>query len=210
MDRKELQSHVDTLLKEGNYIGAYGHVRTLPEADSLRVDLTGRIANAILEELSSLRGQSSERNAFLRAQLAWVCRDVPGLSYLYREQTRARQEPAFDIFKSIQDIASGRPEDAADRVKRSVEDVRESIASGQATEKLQDVFKEVERNMKEGAKQVGSFFDNMVRRGEEIRRQSEADIQAGSQEVRPEGADKKTSAEPEIKISIEKEDGDKE
>jgi hypothetical protein len=194
MERDELESRVDDLVRERNYIGAYGRVKRLPESDGLRIDLTGKIANAVSEELSALRGQNPERQAYLRAQLAWVCRDVPGLSYLYREQIRARNEASFDILKSIKDLAVGRPEDAADRIKRGMEDVQESISSGQAGDQFQNLLKDVERNMRSGARQVGDFIDSMISRGETLRKDA----------VKP--ADRVSGDEPSIKIDIEKDD----
>lgn len=196
MDKNELKSHIESLIGEKNYIGAYGHLKLLSDSDSLRIDLTGKIANAVSDELSALRGQNPERQAYLRAQLAWVCRDVPGLSYLYREQIRSRGEQGFDLLKSIQDLASGRPADAADRVKRGMEDVQESIVSGQASDKIQDLFKDMERNMKNGARQVGDFLDSMIKRGESIR-------QDGAGES---GRKSEDGKEPGIKIEIEKDD----
>jgi hypothetical protein len=203
MDSRELEDRVDGLLREKNYIGAYGRAQKLPESDGLRIDLTGKIANAISEELSALRGQNPERQAYLRAQLAWVCRDVPGLSYLYREQLRARTDANFDLLKSIKDLASGRPEDAADRLRRGVEDVQESINSGQAGDRIQGMLKDVERNMRDGAKQVGAFIDSMISRGEGIRKDS-------AKRVGDEPADGSPgNEEPSVKIEIEKGDEDR-
>jgi hypothetical protein len=197
MERDELESRVDDLVRERNYIGAYGRVKRLPDSDGLRIDLTGKIANAVSEELSALRGQNPERQAYLRAQLAWVCRDVPGLSYLYREQIRSRNEASFDILKSIKDLAVGRPEDAADRIKRGMEDVQESISSGQAGDQFQNLLKDVERNMRSGAQQVGNFIDSMISRGETLRKDA----------VKP--ADRVSGDEPSVKIDIEKDDPEK-
>jgi hypothetical protein len=194
MERDELESRVDDLVRERNYIGAYGRVKRLPESDSLRIDLTGKIANAVSEELSALRGQNPERQAYLRAQLAWVCRDIPGLSYLYREQIRSRNEGSFDILKSIKDLAVGRPEDAADRIKRGMEDVQESISSGQAGDQFQNLLKDVERNMRSGARQVGDFIDTMISRGEILRKDA----------VKP--AERVSGDEPSVKIDIEKDE----
>lgn len=201
MDKDGLRSRVDALIGERNYIGAYGSVRSLSDSDGMRAELTGKIANAVSEELAGLRGQNPERQAYLRAQLAWICRDLPGLSYLYREQTRSRADSRFDLLKSIQDIASGRPEDAADRVKRGMEDVQESIVSGQAGDKIQDLLKDVERNMRDGARQVGDFIDSMIKRGSSIRGES-AGREPDAQKPRgPEGRE-----EPSVKIEIEKDD----
>jgi hypothetical protein len=197
MERDELESRVDDLVRERNYIGAYGRVKRLPDSDGLRIDLTGKIANAVSEELSALRGQNPERQAYLRAQLAWVCRDVPGLSYLYREQIRSRNEASFDILKSIKDLAVGRPEDAADRIKRGMEDVQESISSGQAGDQFQNLLKDVERNMRSGAQQVGNFIDSIISRGETLRKDA----------VKP--ADRVSEEEPAVKIDIEKDDPEK-
>jgi hypothetical protein len=92
-------------------------------------------------------------------------------------------------------VAQGRPEDAADRVKRSMEDVQESIASGQAGDKLQDIVKDVERNMRDGVRQVGNFFDSIIKRGEDIRRQSDGT------------RDEAERPQQDVKINIEKDDG---
>jgi len=195
METEDLGRRIDELLREKNYIGAYGRVQRLPDSDGLRSELTGKIANAVAEELAALRGQNPERQAYLRAQLAWVCRDVPGLSYLYREQTRSRADN-FDLLKSIKDIASGHPEDAADRLKRGVEDVQESIASGEAGDKLQGLFKDVERNMRSGARQVGEFIDSMVSRGEAVRKDSSKSI----------GEPPTPDEEPAVRIDIQKDE----
>lgn len=195
METEDLGRRVDELLRERNYIGAFGRVQKVPESDGLRAELTGKIANAISEELAALRGQNPERQAYLRAQLAWVCRDVPGLSYLYREQTRSRAEN-FDLLKSIRDLASGRPEDAADRLRRGVEDVQESISSGETGDKLQGLLKDVERNMRSGARQVGQFIDSMVSRGETIRKDASKTI----------GEPPADDEEPSVRIDIQKDE----
>lgn len=164
---------VERLLREGNYIGAYSRVRALPESDPLRSELSGRVANAVASELQASRSAGSERVAYLRAQLAWVCRDIPGLSYLYREQLRQREGGGNELLRSIQDLASGRTDEVADRVRRNVEGVQESIASGEAQDRIQSFLKDAERNLRDGAKQVGSFLDSVVKRGQSIRAENE-------------------------------------
>jgi len=197
MDERDAEARIDALIAEGNYIGAYGRVRRMSDSDDAKAELTGRIANAIASELQSARSQGSERQAYLRAQLAWVCRDVPGLSYLYREQVRQRPaDIGGDLLKSIRDIAEGRPADAADRVRRDIEGVQESIASGEAADKVQGFLKEAGRAVGEGVKRVGDLLDSVTRRGESIRLEREG------RGKKPEAA-----ADAEVRMRIEGEDG---
>lgn len=172
MERTALRERVKALLQEGNYVGAYGHVSSLAKVDPDRIELTGQVAQAIVREMDGARSASPDHQAWLRSQLAWVCRDVEGLSWLYREQLRGRETRGQDeVLLALKDLASGRPEDAMDRIKRGLEGARESLKSGEATDRVQGFLREAEQGLREGLNSVGVFFETMRRRGEDLRAQ---------------------------------------
>jgi hypothetical protein len=175
MNQEDVRTHIEELIAQKNYVAAFEHLRRSVDDEALKIDLTGAIANALVDELDAARGKSPERLAYLRAQLAWVSREVPGLSGMYREQLRGqRLGLGSEVWGALRDIAEGRPEEAIDRAKQGVEDLREELRSPDSTEKVENFFKQAEKNIRGGIEQAGSFFEDMVRRGASIREDRDA------------------------------------
>jgi hypothetical protein len=196
MTESDLRGRVESLIQERNYVAAYERVRRSGADEGDKVDLTGEIANAIVAELDASRGTNSpERTAFLRAQLAWVCREVPALSLLYREQLRS-QRPDFsgDLLQSLRDIAQGRPADAFERAQQGVKDLGEELRSPDTQDQLNSILKGAEQGIRDGVRQFGNFFDEVAKRGAEIRSERTGNqVKAADDQGKP------------IEIKIEKE-----
>jgi hypothetical protein len=164
------RAHVTRLIHESNYVGAYLYLKDVELEKDDRYELVGMLATAVADEISQTRRDDKERIYFLRSVLAWILRDVPGLSALYREQLR-EQHGGNDLLsavsrgmRNIGDMATGRKrvsegiQDAADEAKRGLDDAAQSIRSGEAKERLNDFLSSAEGGIRKGLDQLGEFF----------------------------------------------------
>jgi hypothetical protein len=158
------------LTREGNFLGAGMMLkhRTLSEEDE--AERAGELAGAIVEELSSLdRRQDKERILYLRSILAWLFRDIPGLSSLYREQLQAAEGaptgPMSDLYRNLRnfaDVASGRKkfsegaEETAENMRRNFEQATENLSSG--NEGFEQFVQAAEEGFKGGFAQFGELL----------------------------------------------------
>lgn len=162
------------MIDDQNYVAAYMTVKQSGLSDLDQTEYTGKIASTIVDELGRCsRREERERAIYLRSILAWIFRDVPGLSSLYREQIRlvhSRGDFATDMyegFKTINDVASGRKgfsegmEDTVDKVRRSIEDAAENFRSGDPSEGVRNFVSAAEHGLRDGLNQMGRFFEGL-------------------------------------------------
>jgi hypothetical protein len=151
------------LLRERNYIAAYSEVDRFERNDRARTEYVGLIANAIVDELVlTPKKEEAERVVYLRSILAWVLRDMPGLSRLYREQVRGQDrggDPLRSVYEGIRgisDVAAGRKSldegigETVDTVRNTFDDVSEQFRSGN-----------IEEGVRSGLEEVGRFFESL-------------------------------------------------
>lgn len=185
------RAHVTRLIAECNYVGAYLSAKD-DSFDALeQKELVGAIAASVVDELSKTRRDDRERVLYLRSVLAWVFRDVPGLSALYREQLREARGggggdflgPLVRGMQNVGDVATGRKsvqeglQDAADEARRGVEETAESLRSSEPGAKAAEFLSFAEQRIRQGLDQLGAFFRTMndgARSGEPAAGQDQA------------------------------------
>lgn len=174
ISREELKNRVTKMVEKRNYVGAYMAVKQSALAELDRTEIVGEMASAIVDELSSVtRRQERERAIYLRSILAWIFRDFPGLSSLYREQVRLvhnRGDIASDMyqgFKNINDVASGRKavsegiEETVDQVRQNLEDAAESFRAGDTSESFRSFVSAAETGIRDSLTQMGRLFEGL-------------------------------------------------
>jgi hypothetical protein len=173
MREASARAHVTRLIHESNFVGAYLYLKDAELEKEEHDELVGMLASSVAEEISSTRRDDKERIYFLRSILAWILRDVPGLSGLYREQLREQQggNDLLSFFargaRNIGDVATGRKrvsdgiQDAADEAKRNLEDAAESIRSGETRDRLNQFFSSAQDGLRSGLDQLGAFFKEL-------------------------------------------------
>lgn len=162
------------MVEKRNYVGAYMAVKQSALAELDRTEIVGEMVSAIVDELSSVtRRQERERAIYLRSILAWIFRDFPGLSSLYREQVRLvhnRGDIASDMyqgFKNINDVASGRKavsegiEETVDQVRQNLEDAAESFRAGDTSESFHSFVSAAETGIRDSLTQMGRLFEGL-------------------------------------------------
>lgn len=175
--REQLKERVDQMIDDHNFVAAYMAVKQSGLSELDRTELAGLIVARIVDDLGrSTRRDERERAIYLRSLLAWIFRDIPGLSSLYREQVRLvhnRGDLATDMYqglKNINDVASGRKgfneglEDTVNQVRDNLEDAAESLRSGDASESVRKFMSAAETGLRDGLTQVGRFFESMNER----------------------------------------------
>jgi hypothetical protein len=209
------------LIGEKNYLGAQLFLKKAEVDEDERSELLGLLAAAVVDELSATRREDRERITYLRSVLSWVLREVPGLGSTYREQLRdreGRQDLLSDLsrgFRNFGDVARGRKsfsegiEDAADDVRRNLEDAGERVRSGETGERTSEFLANAERGIKEGLDQLGSLFRSMTEqmegRPEQQPRERDRDAAAKAEAERDvEDAEFEADDEPED-IDVERE-----
>ncbi len=188
------RSRVSRLIEERNFLGAQLFLREAEIADDEKGELLGLLATAVVDELGRTRREDRERLAYLRSVLAWILREVPGLSGLYREQLREISGGA-DAFadlrrglRSLGDVAAGRKSvseglsDATDEARRRFEEAADELGSGEPPEDVADFLAAAEKGIRGGLEQLGAFFRAMNEQTEaaEERRSRDEDGRAAA------------------------------
>ncbi len=171
MNREEELDHIRDMINNGNYLGAGRRILNLHEGEPERDDLLGEMAMAAVDELNNLSPRSNgEKIYYLRSVLAWIFREVPGLSFLYRDQLKYSNpgiESVFDFFKKRTHFPSS-PEDAVETVKETVENIKQTVDD--ASEKISkedirkttdDILQQAEKGIKDGVNMVSDFLKSM-------------------------------------------------
>jgi hypothetical protein len=164
------RAHVTRLIHESNFVGAYLYLRDVELEKDEHDELVGLLASAVAEEISRTRRDDKERVYFLRSVLAWILRDIPGLSALYREQLRT-QHGGSDFLstvargmRNIGDVATGRKrvsegiQEAADEARHNLDEAAEAIRSGEAKSRVNEFLNSAEQGLRQGLDQLGDFF----------------------------------------------------
>ncbi len=200
--REQLKERVEQMIDDQNFVAAYMAVKQsgLPDLD--RTEMAGQIVTRIVDDLSRCtRREERERAIYLRSLLAWIFRDIPGLSSLYREQVRLvhnRGDLATDMYqgiKNINDVASGRKgvseglEDTVNQVRQNLEDAAENFRSGDASETVRSFMTAAETGLRDGLAQMGKFFEGLNEQSRESERT------AGSSERRQDSAEESEDVE---------------
>lgn len=193
------RAHIQRLIGDSNYLGAYLYLKDAELEREEHVELVGLLAGAVANELSRTRRDDRERIYYLRSILAWILRDVPGLGSLYREQLR-ESRPGAGLFGSVSrgiqnasDVASGRKsvsegfQDAADDVKRGFEDAAESMKTGDSGSRVNEFLSSAEAGIRQGIDQLGEFFRAMNERTSESAAGGEGDAGDEAGETEPAG-----------------------
>ncbi|HUX14591.1 MAG TPA: hypothetical protein VMW87_16300 [Spirochaetia bacterium] len=134
------KTHFERLVSERNYIAAYQYIRMIRPAEPVYSEYAGTLVGAVIEELGRVnKREQPDRVVYLRSILAWIFRDIPGLSSLYREQLRGTGgtgDPVSEVYRGVRnfnDMASGRKsfsegfEDAFQQIRDNVERTAEQI-----------------------------------------------------------------------------------
>ncbi len=172
--REELKERMSNMIAERNYVAAYLAIKDSGLSDVERHEYTGTLVTKIVDELGDCsRRNERERVTYLRSLLAWIFRDVPGLSSLYREQLRlanTRGDLASDVyqgFKNFNEIASGRKgvsegiEETVDQVRRNLEDAADNLRAGDAGESVRSFVSAAETGIRDGLTQMGRIFEQL-------------------------------------------------
>ncbi len=193
------KSHFERLVRERNYIAAYQYIKMTRPPEPEFSEHAGALASSIIEELARTnKREEADRVVFLRSILAWVFRDIPGLSTLYREQLRGAGsggDPMSEVYRGVRnlnDMANGRKsvsegiEDAFHQIRENVERVADQVRdryneysrgggthgaeeSGERPDPVNDLLRSAEKGITQGLKQVGEFFENARRAAEQER-----------------------------------------
>lgn len=171
MENEERIGIIEGLLEEGNYLAACLHLKDgeLDSAD--RYDLTGRVAIRIMNDLASQKNR--EKIMFLRSILVWLFKDIPGLSYLYREQLRLASggaNPLADAAKGLQWLSglfsqgagTGQsPRDTMEDIKQTVEDAAEGATGKSVQDQLNEMLSQAGEGVEEGIRKAADFFSSL-------------------------------------------------
>ena len=160
MTDEEVTGRLNELISAKNYIAAYLLLKDTEIAQAAKYDLTGRIVNGIIDDLTSEKNR--EKIAYLRSILVWIFRDVPGLSSVYREQLRLSsggRTPVADFLKGIRSFSD--LNDKFDTIKDRVEEAADSPEVGDFQDKLKDFFSQAGVEVEQGLKRATEFFDNL-------------------------------------------------
>ena len=185
ISREHLKERVEQMIDEQNFVAAYMAVKQSGLEDLDRTEMAGQIVARIVDDLGQCtRREERERAIYLRSLLAWIFRDIPGLSSLYREQVRLvhnRGDFATDMyqgFKNINDVASGRKgfseglEDTTNQIRQNLEDAAENFRSGDASESVRSFMTAAETGLRDGLAQMGRFFEGLNEQSGESARTS--------------------------------------
>lgn len=184
------------MIRDANFLGAGMLLKKRGMSEEEEAERAGELAGAIVDELARLdRRQDRERILYLRSVLAWLFRDIPGLSSLYREQLQAAEGgntgPMADIYRNLRtfaDVASGRKkfsegaEETAENLRRNFEDAAESFSSGRANDSFDQFVQTAEEGFKGGFAQFGELLKRFTEPGGEptMRPADRADSQTRS------------------------------
>lgn len=160
------------LIRDGNFLGAGMLLRQRSLTEEEPAERAGELAGAIVDELTRLdRREDRERILYLRSIMAWLFRDIPGLSALYREQLSAAEGagtgPMADIYRNVRtfaDVATGRKkfsegaEETAENLRHSFEDAAESFSSGRAGQSFDEFARAVETGLGGNFSQFGDIL----------------------------------------------------
>jgi hypothetical protein len=164
------RAHVNRLIGERNFLGAYLYLKDADLERDEFVELVGLVAGSVVDELSRTRREDRERVYFLRSILAWILRDVPGLGSLYREQLREGRGGTDWLssvgrgFRNARDVASGKKSvsegigEAAEDARRGFEDATDAWKSGEAGSRLTEFLGNAEAGIRQGLDQFGEFL----------------------------------------------------
>jgi hypothetical protein len=196
------RAHVTRLISERNYVGAYLYLKEAELERAEYLELVGSLTAAIIDELSKTRRDDRERIYYLRSVLAWIFRDVPGLSSLYREQIRSAKggsdllEGLFRGVKNVGDVASGRKtmsdgiQDAAEDARRNVEDAADAVRGSDAGARIGEFLSSAERGIKTGIEQLGAFFRDLNTSGSDGEPESDVDQPSDTEQAARADADR--------------------
>lgn len=169
MKTEELKEHINGLIADKNYLSAGLHIVEMQNKD-LQKDLLGKTANAIVAELESLPWrQNKERVYYLRSLLAWIMKEIPGLSHLYREQLKhaTGHSAISDIIKKTANIPTN-PEEAVDAVrdtmeqlKSNIDDTTDAISSSDLKSTGDKFIKQAEKGIIDGLDQFSNFLNSL-------------------------------------------------
>lgn len=176
------------MIAERNYVAAYLAIKDSGLSDVERHEYTGTLVTKIVDELGECsRRNERERVTYLRSLLAWIFRDVPGLSSLYREQLRlanTKGDFASDVyqgFKSFNEIAGGRKgvaegiEETVDQVRRNLEDAADNFRSGDTSESVRSFVSAAEAGIRDGLTQMGRLFEQLNQASPQRRPETDAE-----------------------------------
>jgi hypothetical protein len=165
---------IDVLMDEGNYLAAYLRLRRLSEDDPAREEYLGLIAMRIIDELGNQPARGNrERVFYLRSLLLSVFKEVPGLARLYKEQLYTAEQPVDSLgafmknMKAFNDVATGKrdmadvAEETIENIKNRMEDAGEEAQSADTDQQVKDFFDLAGEGLREGIKNVSSFFDSV-------------------------------------------------
>lgn len=118
-------------LDQDNFLGAWMWVKQHVHEPASQAAYAGEAGKVILARLDrAVKEKNREQEAWLRANLAYVLREYPGLSALYREQARTAAQPASvaggiiqgvqDTLRDLSDIAEGRVS-VGDKIRENLE-----------------------------------------------------------------------------------------
>ena len=171
MDEKDRFARIEELLDAGNYLAACLYIKDEKLNADNRHDLTGMIAMRILDDLATQKNR--EKITFLRSLLVWLFREIPGLSFVYREQLRystGASSPIGDVFRGLQwlgkSFSAGTPagensREKMDDVKQNVDDVIEGATGKSVQDHMNDFFSNPGGNVEDGLRKAAEFFSNL-------------------------------------------------
>ncbi len=199
---------------EKNYLAAYMTVKNGGLTEDEKIETTGRLVTKILDDLSldSIK-KNPERAVYLRSLLAWIFRDVPGLSSLYREQLRGVQDggdPMMTLYKNLRvlnDVATGK-KSFAEGVEESVDAVRrgfEDAPHGDVSDSMKGFAEKAEDGVRRGFQQFTEFFDTIT---ESARRQNAARDNAERDADTTDAPHESSADDDGIRVDIVDEDGE--
>lgn len=192
-------------MRDRNYIAAYQYIKMTRPPEPEFSEHAGELASAIIAELGKTnKREEPDRVVFLRSILAWVFRDIPGLSTLYREQLRGSGgigDPMSEVYRGVRnlnDMAYGRKsvsegiEDAFSQIRENVERVADQVRdryneysrgggarrpeeAGDRPDPVNDLLRSAEKGITQGLKQVGEFFENARRAAEQERNAAQSE-----------------------------------
>lgn len=175
MTTEERIDRIQEMIRDNNFVAAYTTIKESRLDDIDKTELSGKLVARIVDELSRCtKREDREKAVYLRTILAWVFRDIPGLSTLYREQLRLAHRGEGDFatdlyrnFRNISDVAGGRKsvaegfEETAENIRVGFEEATENLRSGDPTETVRTFMSTAETTIKDGLEQFGRLFESL-------------------------------------------------
>lgn len=170
------QAKIDGYIKDGNHLAAYQYIKDATIPRELLTEYTGKIVNAIIEELGRGTG-SRDRTLYFRSLLVYIFEDIPGLARIYQRQLRLVEESrnSFDLLKNIRSLVDAsrdkdelkaKLDDVIGGIKEKIDDTTEDIKDGTAQQNIENFFHIAGEGIKEGIRQFSSFVRNISESGE--------------------------------------------